>query len=61
MARCPYCKQELTLERTNRETVETVHKEVEGVIKKEIMYSCPECESILGFGFFLGGLLTRRP
>ncbi len=61
MARCPYCKQELTLEKTNREMAETVHKEVEGMIKKEIMYSCPECESILGFGFFFGGLLTGRP
>ena len=34
---------------------------VSGVIKKEIMYSCPHCDSILGFGFFLGGLLTHRP
>ncbi len=61
MAKCPYCKQELTLEKTHRETAETVHKEVEGVIKKEIMYSCPECDSILGFGFFIGGILTGRP
>jgi len=30
-------------------------------VKKEIMYSCPHCDSILGFGFFFGGLLTHRP
>jgi len=35
--------------------------EVEGMVKKEIMYSCPYCESILGSGFFFGGLLTNRP
>lgn len=40
---------------------ETVEREVSGLVKKEIMYSCPHCDSILGFGFFLGGLLTNRP
>jgi hypothetical protein len=25
--------------------------EVEGMVKKEIMYSRPHCDSILGFGF----------
>jgi hypothetical protein len=54
------------LDKTKRESgdismPEAVHKEVEGIIKKEIMYSCPHCDSILGFGFFLGGLLTERP
>ena len=64
MAKCPYCKQSITLEKTKRESaesVEEVHKEVTGMIKKEIMYSCPHCESVLGFGFFMGGLLTGRP
>jgi uncharacterized protein with PIN domain len=64
MAKCPYCKQEITLEKTKRESAdskEEVHKDVEGLIKKEIMYSCPHCESVLGFGFFIGGLLTGRP
>jgi hypothetical protein len=64
MAKCPYCKQALTLEKALRESLnhpEEVHKDVSGVIKKEIMYSCPHCESILGFGFFIGGLLTGRP
>jgi len=66
MAKCPYCKQVVTLDRTKRESAdislpEAVHKEVAGLIKKEIMYSCPHCDSILGFGFFLGGLLTERP
>jgi len=38
-----------------------VHKEVEGMIKKEVMYSCPHCDRVLGFSFFLGGLATGRP
>jgi hypothetical protein len=66
MPMCPYCKQVVTLDKTRRDTAdistpEAVHKEVAGVVKKEIMYSCPHCDSILGFGFFLGGLLTNRP
>jgi len=64
MAKCPYCKQTVTLEKTNKESaesIETIQKEVKGLIKKEIMYSCPHCESVLGFGFFLGGLATGRP
>jgi len=66
MPKCPYCKQVVTLEKTNRESMdvndpEPVHREVSGVVKKEIMYSCPHCDSILGFGFFFGGLLTHRP
>ena len=64
MAKCPYCKQAITLEKTTRESaesVETVQKEVKGLIKKEIMYSCPHCDAVLGFGFFFGGLATGRP
>jgi len=38
-----------------------VRKEVNGVIKKEVLYSCPHCDRVLGFGFFFGGLLTMRP
>lgn len=66
MPKCPYCKQVVTLDNTRRDTAEitepeTVHREVSGVVKKEIMYSCPHCDSVLGFGFFFGGLLTHRP
>ncbi len=66
MAKCPYCKQVVTLDKTRRESAEissaeAVAKEVSGTIKKEIMYSCPHCDSVLGFGFFFGGLLTGRP
>ena len=64
MAKCPYCKQSLSLEKTKRESsevTEEVHKDVSGIVKKEIMYSCPYCGSVLGFGFFIGGLLTGRP
>jgi hypothetical protein len=66
MPKCPYCKQVVTLEKTRRDSADVSHpeeveREVSGVIKKEIMYSCPHCDSILGFGFFFGGLLTGRP
>lgn len=61
MAKCPYCERSVTLEDTPRETAEEVHKDVEGVIKKEVMYSCPHCDKVLGFAFFLGGLATGRP
>jgi hypothetical protein len=63
MAKCPYCKKPVTLEETRRDSAESeeVHKDVVGAFKKEIMYSCPHCDLILGFGFFLGGLLTGRP
>ena len=64
MAKCPHCKQAVTLDRAKREVApasDEVHKDVVGVVKKEIMYSCPHCDSVLGFGFFFGGLLTGRP
>jgi len=66
MPKCPYCKQVVTLEKIRREHADVslplgVQREVSGVIKKEIMYSCPHCDSILGFGFFIGGSLTGRP
>ena len=61
MAKCPFCKNEVTLKSTRRDEGSEVHKEVEGVIKKEIMYSCPHCDSILGFAFFMSGLFTGRP
>lgn len=64
MPKCPYCKQDVTLDKTRRDAMamgDEIHKEVEGIVKKEIMYSCPHCDSILGFGFFFGGLLSGRP
>ncbi len=64
VAKCPYCKTVVALAETKTETAsvrEQVHKEVEGILKKEIMYSCPHCDSVLGFGFYFGGLLTGRP
>lgn len=64
MAKCPFCKATVTLAGAQREVGEApdaVHKEVAGAIKKEIMYSCPHCDAVLGFGFFFGGVLTGRP
>ncbi|MBN1506313.1 MAG: hypothetical protein JW955_05680, partial [Sedimentisphaerales bacterium] len=60
MAKCPHCDEVVTLESVNRDD-NTVHKEVHGTIKKEVMYSCPHCDKVLGFAFYLGGLLTDRP
>jgi hypothetical protein len=63
MAKCPYCKKPVTLSEKATQTSEShpVRKEVFGTVKKEVMYSCPHCECVLGFGFFLGGVLTGRP
>ncbi len=61
MAKCPYCERSVRLEDTGRETADEVHKDVEGLVKKEVMYSCPHCDKVLGFAFFIGGLATGRP
>ena len=64
MAKCPHCEQPVTLAKTLREVgtaPDDVHRDVVGVVKKEVMYSCPHCDAVLGFGFFIGGLLTGRP
>ena len=64
MAQCPDCKQLVTLNRAKREigtASEEVQKEIVGLVKKEIVYSCPHCDAVLGFGSFMGGLLTGRP
>ena len=63
MAKCPYCKKPISLNPAKKEPAECQHviKEVLGTLKKEIMYSCPHCEAILGFGSYFGGLLTGRP
>lgn len=42
MAKCPYCKGEVDFE-----NIETKKKGI-GILKQEIMYSCPHCKSILG-------------
>ncbi len=64
MAKCPHCKQSVTLATATREVAmapDDVQKDVVGTVKKEVMYSCPHCDAILGFGFVVGGLLTGRP
>ena len=63
MAKCPHCNKPVSLDTAKSESPESrqVKKEVFGWIKKEIMYSCPHCDSILGFGSYFGGLLTGRP
>ena len=61
MALCPHCNKKVTLESATKEKNDEVHKEIDGLIKKEVMYSCPHCDKILGFAFFLGGNLNNRP
>ena len=61
MAKCPHCAKEVTLESTRRQDAEEVDKEVHGIVKKEVMYSCPHCDKVLGFAFFVGGMVTGRP
>ena len=61
MAKCPHCKAEVTLNSTRRDERSEVNKEVEGSVKKEVMYSCPHCDAVLGFAFYFGGLFTGRP
>lgn len=54
MAICPHCEKPITLKKGEQNQV---CRQTEGAIKKEIMYSCPHCEKVIGFGFFIGGLL----
>ncbi len=61
MPKCPHCKEAITLDSARKDSADEVQKDVEGTVKKEIMYSCPHCDCVLGFAFFLGGLLTGRP
>lgn len=61
MAKCPYCRKEVTLHATRRDERNEVEKDVDGAVKKEVMYSCPHCDCVLGFAFFIGGLATGRP
>jgi uncharacterized protein YlaI len=42
MGKCPFCKGDVTLD-----NVETEKKGL-GFLKQEIMYTCPNCKSILG-------------
>lgn len=43
MAKCPHCKGEITLQNIEREKLGV------GFLKQEILYSCPNCKSVLGF------------
>jgi len=61
MAKCPYCGEPVILKESSTEKRNEVRREVYGFIKKEIMYSCPHCERVLGLGSFFGGLITGRP
>ncbi|MBE7502496.1 MAG: hypothetical protein HS113_19860 [Verrucomicrobiales bacterium] len=63
MAKCPHCKKAVTLKAKESlaSEVRELRRDVVGRVKKEVMYSCPHCDCVLGFAFFLGGVLTGRP
>jgi uncharacterized protein with PIN domain len=61
MALCPHCEKEVMLDSTKKDKADQVQKEIKGIIKKEVMYSCPYCGKTLGFAFFFGGMTTGRP
>jgi len=61
MAKCPFCEKSVTLEAAGKDSNEEILKEVEGLIKREVMYFCPHCQKILGFAFFFGGRVIGRP
>jgi len=64
MPKCPHCQESVTIKSVRRDhhsEEEEVDREVYGTIKKEVMYSCPHCDCVLGFGYFVGGFLTGRP
>ncbi|MBX7246558.1 MAG: hypothetical protein K1X53_13760 [Candidatus Sumerlaeaceae bacterium] len=61
MAKCPHCGTEVTLNANPANSKTEVRREVKGLLKKEVLYSCPSCEKVLGFGSFFGGVITGRP
>ncbi len=61
MATCPYCEKPVLLNPDGSNRENEVRKEIKGTVKKEVMYSCPHCDKVLGFGFFFGGVYTGRP
>jgi len=63
MAKCPYGNKPVILGEGSRSSSEArvLREETAGNIKEEVMYVCPHCHCVLGFGFFIGGLLTGRP
>jgi hypothetical protein len=61
MAKCPYCVKTVVLNGTDSEKKNEVRREIKGTLKKEVMYTCPHCDRVLGFGFYFGGFLTGRP
>jgi hypothetical protein len=61
MAKCPFCEKTVVLDRAQSDREMEICREVKGAVKKEVMYSCTHCDRVLGFGFFVGGVLTGRP
>ena len=61
MAKCPHCDNPVSLNSCGSDGKNEVRRETRGTIKKEILYSCPHCGKVIGFGSFIGGLFTGRP
>ena len=61
MAKCPFCEMPVSLKTNSSETNDEVCREIKGTLKKEVMYSCPHCGKVLGFGYYMGGWFSGRP
>lgn len=61
MAKCPYCEKPITLKEQGSYDPTAVVKEVRTImlVRKEIMYSCPYCEKVLGFNSVRKFLFSR--
>lgn len=61
MARCPYCEKEVTLKERDSSDPSAVRKATRTIwaLRKEVMYSCPHCEKVLGFATPRIGVLGR--
>ncbi len=44
MAKCPHCEGDVALATTREDEASEVHKSLDGLIKKGVMYSCPHCQ-----------------
>lgn len=61
MAKCTYCEKPITLKEQCSSDPNAVVKEIRTIlfIRKEIMYSCPHCEKVLGFNSVRESLFSR--
>jgi len=56
MSKCPYCNEPVTLnaDKSDKKNEVTMEIKARVFIKQQIMYSCPHCDKVLGFAFYIG-------